>query len=386
MSRETRPTNSDMDIKRLGVEHKHSTFQREINELEDAFSLDDKNNVQPVATKVPWMGAVVAGIGIVLSVVVLTFGGRIGTSLLRTLGFLPQTNEVMKQESTNTEEGFEQEIDVTEETTFQDPYYHLLLLGIEQFDGIEHADAIKVISIQNNGASYLTYSFLGDLYVTIPGYGAGTLKEAYQSGGGTLLSKTIEENFALELQGYVAVDCSNFVKILKQFDSITLTLSQQEADTLNQTNYITDSHLRTMKEGVQEATGEQILGYCRMLTTPRKETREEELERQQRMDAVVDELTSKLISMSTLEAMNVVNDSLPYIRTNMTKEKFKQWLTFAMEQPMQKKETLRIPMDGMYQVEVKALHSVYIPNLIQIQQAMQVHRTIKDTMQEPSNY
>ena len=112
-------------------------------------------------------------------------------------------------------------------------YVHVLLVGVDvDSTGTSRSDTMIVASV-SKGDIKLT-SLLRDTGVTIPGRsGKHRLNAAYAYGGIDLLLKTVNQNFGLNITRYAIVDYDSFPKIIDKLGGVTLTVSNAEANEIN---------------------------------------------------------------------------------------------------------------------------------------------------------
>ena len=84
----------------------------------------------------------------------------------------------------------------------------ILLIGLDGREGISgnRSDTVILCSFNPGTRTLSMVSFLRDLYLPIPGRGSDRLNAAYAYGGSKLLRQTLEQNFGLDIDGYVEVD------------------------------------------------------------------------------------------------------------------------------------------------------------------------------------
>ena len=109
---------------------------------------------------------------------------------------------------------------VSDDDTYEVPIsadvYNILLIGSDtRVQGeVGRSDAMILVSInQKTKRIYLT-SFLRDCYVYLPGWGHTRLNHAFAYEGPALLEQTLEENFKVHVDKYVAVDFFSFMDVV----------------------------------------------------------------------------------------------------------------------------------------------------------------------------
>ncbi len=124
---------------------------------------------------------------------------------------------------------------------YEDPAWGLMEPGAEGVKNIlligtdaraigedSRSDAVLVASVCPKQKKIYLHSFLRDSYVEIPGYGKNRLNHAYQMGGASLLSETIEKNFGLRIDNYIKADFFSFIRIIDALGGVEITVTQPE--------------------------------------------------------------------------------------------------------------------------------------------------------------
>ena len=103
----------------------------------------------------------------------------------------------------------------TYEIRFDQDVYNILLIGtdVRELTEVGRSDPMILVSINQNTESVYLTSFLRDCYVYIPGYGNTRLNHAFAYGGPDLLEQTLEENFKVHVDRYVAVNFFSFMDV-----------------------------------------------------------------------------------------------------------------------------------------------------------------------------
>lgn len=153
----------------------------------------------------------------------------------------------------------------TGEARHEDGVYNILLLGEESIGTKKgRTDAIIIATMDTMNNKLKLSSITRDILVTIDGYSDNSINTVYAKGGIQLVYKVIEKNFHIKLDGYVLVDFECFEDIVDVVGGVDIKLTEEEANYLNTTNYISEEKYRTMVPGVNHMNGNQALGYCRV--------------------------------------------------------------------------------------------------------------------------
>lgn len=118
---------------------------------------------------------------------------------------------------------------VSDKTESTEPYACVALLGIDTEQGSQgRADAILLASIDRKAHTIKLCSIARDTKVDIPDHGEHKLNAAYAYGGGDLMLRTLNENFQLQADKYIAVNFSEMADIVDQLGGVEVDLSDGE--------------------------------------------------------------------------------------------------------------------------------------------------------------
>lgn len=227
---------------------------------------------------------------------------------------------------------------------------NILLIGEEAInDGVlGRSDSSMIATLNTVEKSIKLTSVMRDMYVTIPGYKNNKLNAAFHNGGGVLLAETIEQNFGIEIDGYVRVNFEAFEKIVDELGGVDIELTSDEAYYLNTTNYISKKKNRCVKEGLQTLNGNQALGYCRVRYKTASNGEANDFGRTYRQRTVLKAIFDKYKHQNVVNMVSIATDLLTYVKTSMTKSEMISYLTTAASFGSLDLETFRIPMDNTY--------------------------------------
>lgn len=192
---------------------------------------------------------------------------------------------------------------------------NILLLGIDGNSFVGRSDTTMLLSINNKTKKIRLISFLRDTWVTIPGRdknGDGKddyvkLNAAYAYGGFDLLSKTMEQNFRLKVDKYVAVNFKAFPAAVNAMGGVTMTLTAGEARIVG---------VGGGRAGTYHLNGTQTLDYARIRKL------DSDFGRTNRQRKVVTALLNEAKKMDLLKLHNTLMDVLPKVKTNMSQNEF----------------------------------------------------------------
>lgn len=251
------------------------------------------------------------------------------------------------------------------------PCINILLIGQDrrEEETVSRADTILLCSFQPESKKILMTSFLRDLYVPIPGHTDNRLNAAYAHGGMSLLRQTLEENFALSIDGCVEVDFSQFAQILDILGGVTIDLRQDEADAINA------AVEGALTEGEQLLSGDQALAYTRI----RSLDEDGDFSRTFRQRKVISALLGSYRGASLFTVLSILPEILPMLSTDMEK---KQVISTVLQLlPMLCDSTITsrtVPAEGKYENRTVRGMSVLTADIEQIRQELALALTGKE--------
>ena len=188
---------------------------------------------------------------------------------------------------------------------------NILLVGQDAREGEEQARSDSMIlCTYNKSTQELTMtSFLRDLYVPIPGHGSNRINAAYAFGGTSLLKKTIDQNFAVAIDGCIEVDFTHFAEIIDQLGGVQIELRQDEANVINQ------QAGSSLTEGIQQLDGFQALTYSRI----RNLDPDGDVSRTNRQRKLINAVVDSLRSVSLREMTPLIGKILPMLTTDLNR-------------------------------------------------------------------
>lgn len=233
--------------------------------------------------------------------------------------------------------------------TIEQKVVNILLIGEEAMaDDLGRSDSMMIATLNTVEKSIKLTSLMRDIYVTIPGYANNKLNAAYHNGGGVLLAETIEQNFGIEIDGYVRVDFNAFETIVDELGGVDINLTSDEAHYLNTTNYISNRANRNVKEGLQTLNGNQALGYCRVRYRNASNGDANDFGRTYRQRTVLKAIFDKYKSQNVVSMISIATELLSYVTTNLTKSDIVSYITTAASFGTMELDTFRVPTDNTY--------------------------------------
>ncbi len=204
---------------------------------------------------------------------------------------------------------------------------NLLLLGIDARTMKERgrSDSMIIVTINKKNKTIKLSSLLRDTAVTIPGRdknGDGQddyakLNAAYAYGGFNLLSKTIEQNFRLNIDKYVGVNFVVFPIAVDAMGGIDIYMTAKEASKVCAPGQKLEDWERGFKKIGTESKVYHLNGY-QALQYSRIRHIDSDFNRTGRQRKVIEQLIVKAKTMSFGTLNTILNQVLPQVATNMS--------------------------------------------------------------------
>ncbi|MBO5129219.1 MAG: LCP family protein [Oscillospiraceae bacterium] len=236
-----------------------------------------------------------------------------------------------------------------------DNIVNILLIGQDTRDGGRARSDSMILCTFNLEENELTLtSFMRDLYVSIPGYKNTRINAAYAYGGMQLLNETLYENFGVVVDGNVEVDFEQFTEIIDLLGGVELELTSREVSYLRE--QVPGSKF---VEGMNLLNGEEALVHAR-----NRRDVDGDFSRTNRQRQLLTALMDKYKSSDITTMLLLMDDILPMITTDMTKDQIvgyvKELFPLLMNCEM---STQSIPVAGGYYDAVIGGAQVLVPDM-----------------------
>lgn len=215
-------------------------------------------------------------------------------------------------------------LDTNSGDLLSDPYVlNVLLFGADQYGDQGNSDTMILMSIDNRREKIKLTSFLRDTYVSIPGYYASKLNEAYALGGAELSIKTIEANFGIKIDRYAIVNFETFKEIVDILGGVNIELTEDEIAYINAQvtqNYQDDYLPWDTEAGIVNLNGQQALWHARNRGGYVNGTyfyMNDDWGRVGRQRAFLNAVMDSMRNANLTEIIQIVNSVGPYITTNL---------------------------------------------------------------------
>lgn len=203
---------------------------------------------------------------------------------------------------------------------------NVLLVGLDSKDALENggrSDSLILVSLNKKTQKINMVSFFRDswCYINLGGTDRySKINSSYMYGGSDALIDTIEKNFKIDIDYYVAVDFSSFVDIINALGGITVEVQEYEANYINRTN--PDFHIDYGPN--IKLNGKQALVFARI----RKSDSDSDVSRTRRQRQVIASFIESAKGASLSQLNDMLNTLFKYVKTDLTQT---QLLSYAAQ-------------------------------------------------------
>jgi len=136
---------------------------------------------------------------------------------------------------------------------------------------------------------------------------------AFAYGGGPLLIKTVEQNYKVKVDNYIAIDFESFAKVVDILGGVDITLSQAEYNALSKT--LARSGIVLNGPGKYKLNGTSALAYVRLRSI------DSDRARTGRQRKFLNSIATSMRNINAAQVIDLVDQILPEIETDMSKSK-----------------------------------------------------------------
>ena len=274
-------------------------------------------------------------LGVVISILLVTIGGiySYGNHLF---------NKIEKIEIDKSDVGIKDEVE-EKLSAYSDSVINIALFGIDAEDGgVGRSDSIIIATIDTTHKKLKLTSIMRDSYVTIEGHGDDKINHAYAFGGPQLAIKTLNENFDLNIDDFVAVNFTTLPKIIDMLGGVTIDITSEEV-----------SHIPGIDAaGTYTLTGEQALAYSRI-----RYASGGDYVRTDRQRTVLSKVFEKVLSIIFTQYPSLLSEILPMVQTNLDYSEILNLGNEVLKMGVTTLEQERFPRDGY--CEGKMIDKIY---------------------------
>ncbi len=205
---------------------------------------------------------------------------------------------------------------------------NVLLVGLDSKDALKYggnSDSLILVSLNKKTKKISMCSFFRDSWCYMNANGNdryAKINSSYFHGGPDALIDTIERNFKIDIDYYVAVDFSSFRDIIDALGGVTVEVQEYEAAYINKTN--PDFHIEAGPK--VHLTGKQALVFARI----RRSDYDSDVSRTRRQRQVITSLIESAKNASVSQLNNTLDTLFKYVKTDLTKSQILSYGTQAL--------------------------------------------------------
>ncbi len=225
---------------------------------------------------------------------------------------------------------------------------NVLLCGVDSTTGDAssgRSDIMMLVSINKKTEKITLASFLRDswTYMKIPKEDGTTydyyfkMNAAYNLGGPATLLETIQNNFKVKIDEFIAVDFNSFPKLIDALGGVTVDVQEYEAKYIRRTSKQKDFPI-----GVSTLNGTQALIYSRI----RKCDADSDVSRTRRQRSVIRGLIESAKTATKGQLLNAFKQVSKYLRTGYSQSEVFGLIAQAFTHNWMDFEMLEIVLPG----------------------------------------
>lgn len=293
-------------------------------------------------------------LGITLSVLLIIVGGVYwyGSHLF---------NKIEKVEIDTNDVGIKEEVQ-EKLSEYSDSVINIALFGIDAEEGSAgRSDSIIIATIDTSHKKLKLTSIMRDSYVTIADRGQDKINHAYAFGGAQLAIKTLNENFDLNIEDFVAVNFTTMPKIIDKLGGVTIDITSEEV-----------SHIPGIDSaGTYTLTGEQALAYSRI-----RYASGGDYVRTDRQRTVLNKVFEKILATNVSQYPSLLSEILPMVKTSLDYSEILDLGNEVLKMGVTNLEQERFPRDEY--CEGKMISGIYYLTFDKENTVQQLHDYIFD--------
>ena len=274
-------------------------------------------------------------LGITLIILLITVGGVYwyGNHLF---------NKIERVEIDTNDVGITEEVQ-DKLSEYSKSVINIALFGIDAEEGSAgRSDSIIIATIDTIHKKLKLTSIMRDAYVNIGDRGLDKINHAYAFGGGQLAIKTLNENFNLNIEDFIAVNFTTMPKIIDKLGGVTIDITSEEV-----------SHISGISSaGTYTLTGEQALAYSRI-----RYASGGDYVRTDRQRTVLNKVFEKILDANVTQYPGLLSEILPMVKTSLDYSEILDIGSEILKMGVTGLEQERFPRDGY--CEGKMINGVY---------------------------
>ncbi len=246
------------------------------------------------------------------------------------------------------EELNEENLSINEELTGN--VINIAVFGVDSRndDVAGRSDAMMIVSVDAKHDKIKAVSLMRDSLVTIPGYGKKKLNSAYALGGEELAIKTINHNFNMNIEDYVALNFNQLAGIVDALGGVEVEIT--EAERRNANKYIKEMADEVGEEAdlIKESGNVTLYGYQAVAYSRIRYVGNSDFERTERQREVMRKLMDKALDAGFMRYPSLIRALLPMVETSLSNEEIIKIAGTVLVSGRPEFEEGRFPIDGSY--------------------------------------
>ena len=295
-------------------------------------------------------------LGITLIILLITVGGVYwyGNHLF---------NKIERVEVDTNDVGITEEVQ-DKLSEYSNSVINIALFGIDAEEGSAgRSDSIIIATIDTIHKKLKLTSIMRDAYVNIGDRGLDKINHAYAFGGAQLAIKTLNENFNLNIEDFIAVNFTTMPKIIDKLGGVTIDITSEEV-----------SHISGISSaGTYTLTGEQALAYSRI-----RYASGGDYVRTDRQRTVLNKVFEKILDANVTQYPGLLSEILPMVKTSLDYSEILDIGSEILKMGVTGLEQERFPRDGY--CEGKMINGVYYLTFDKENTVKQLHDYIFEDM------
>lgn len=228
---------------------------------------------------------------------------------------------------------------------------HILLIGADYVGDNGLSDIMVVVSVNDSNHTITCTSLMRDTRVYIPvNDGVYTkLNSAHQIGGASLLVKTVELNFGIEIDRYIRVGFDESVRVFDSLGGLTVRLDEAEIGFIKK--HVPESTLTFDPDEANEdgyvmrhLNGLELRAHARNRSTGGRV----DFNRTRRQREILEAAFEKAKTMNIAQLTSLLTTALPLVTTDIS---YAEFLGYILASPIYLTydfQPFRIPPDGCW--------------------------------------
>lgn len=218
---------------------------------------------------------------------------------------------------------------------------NVLLVGLDSATALEEggrSDSLILVSLNKKTKKINMTSFFRDTwtYMDIAGNGRyGKMNSSYYFGADDALLDTLEKDFKIDIDYYVAVDFSSFTDIINALGGLTVEVQQYEAEYINRTTVHTIDYGPAVK-----LNGYEALVFSRI----RHSDTDSDVSRTRRQRQVISALINSAKGASFSQLSSALDTLFKYVKTDLTKMQILSYAAQALANGWVNYEIVQTPI------------------------------------------